>query len=204
MRSRKSLFLVVAVLLLVPAAAFANGGGWTIDARAGLGLPTGDFKNDFKSGLLIGVEASKMMSPQFALGVEGSYVKNDVTSDNQTLLDTTFGSGTEADSKLMHYGAHAKYMMSTKEGNKFTPYLVGGAGLYHVKAEVTPPGGPTADNSESKFGVRGGIGANIMVGPRWGLGVQGDYNDIFTSGSSTQYIGVSGGLHFMLQPGSAK
>jgi|SRR5689334_2078755 len=203
MRSRKSLFLVAAVLLLVPAAAFASG-GWTIDARGGVGIPTGDFKNDFKSGLLIGVDASKMMNAQWAIGVDGNYVKNNVNSDDQTALDATFGTGTEADAKLMHYGAHAKFMMSKDNSSKFMPYLVGGAGLYHVKAEVTPPGGPTVDTSESKFGVRGGIGANLMVGPRWGIGLQGDYNDIFTSGSSTQYIGLSGGLHFMLQPGSAK
>lgn len=203
MRSRKSLFLVAAVLLLVPAAAFANG-GWMIDARGGLGLPMGNFGDEFKSGLLLGVEASKMMSPQFAIGVDGNYVKNDVTSDNQTLLDNTFGAGTEANAKLMHYGVHGKYMMSTKEGNKFTPYLVGGAGIYHIKAEITPPGGPTADDSESKFGVRGGVGANIMMGQRWGLGVQGDFNDVFTSGDSSQYIGISAGLHWMLEPSSAK
>jgi outer membrane protein W len=203
MRSRKSLFLVAAVLLLVPAAAFANG-GWMIDARGGLGLPMGNFGDEFKSGLLLGVEASKMMSPQFAIGVDGNYVKNDVTSDNQTLLDNTFGTGTEANAKLMHYGVHAKYMMSTKDGSKFTPYLVGGAGLYNVKAEITPPGGPTADNSETKFGVRGGVGANIMMGQRWGIGLQGDFNDIMTSGDSSQYIGVSAGLHWMLQPSSAK
>jgi len=203
MRSRKSLFLVAAVLLLVPAAAFANG-GWMIDARGGLGLPMGNFGDSFKSGLLLGVEASKMMSPQFAIGVDGNYVKNDVTDDNQAALDGVFGSGTEADAKLMHYGAHVKYMLSTKSESKFTPYLVGGAGLYNVKAEITPPGGPTADNSETKFGVRGGIGANIMMGQRWGIGLQGDFNDVMTSGDSSQYIGVSAGLHWMLTPSSSK
>src|SRR5712664_1240223 len=55
MRSRKSLLLVTALLLLVPAAAFASGGGWMIDARGGVGLPMGNYKDDFKSGLLIGV-----------------------------------------------------------------------------------------------------------------------------------------------------
>jgi len=203
MRSRKSLFLVAAVLLLVPAAAFANG-GWMIDARGGLGLPMGNFGDEFKSGLLLGVEASKMMSPQFAIGVDGNYVKNDVTDDNQAALDSFFGSGTEADAKLMHYGAHVKYMLSTNSESKFTPYLVGGAGLYNVKAEITPPGGPTADDSETKFGVRGGVGANIMMGQRWGIGLQGDFNDIMTSGDSSQYIGISAGLHWMLTPSSAK
>lgn len=195
MRSRKSLFLIAAVLLLVPAAAFANG-GWTIDARGGVGIPTGNYKDGFKSGLLIGVEASKMMNPQWSIGLDGNYIKN--KGD-----EAVFGTGTDVDTKLTHYGAHAKFMMSKGSENKFMPYLVGGGGLYHLKLDnVTPT--PGVDDSATKFGIRGGIGANVMMGPRWGLGFQGDYNDIFTSGSSTQFIGVSGGLHFMLQPGSAK
>jgi hypothetical protein len=122
----------------MPAAAFA-GGGWMIDARGGLALPMGDFGNEFKSGLLIGVDASHMMSPQLALGFDGNYIKNGVSDDNQAALDATFGPGTDASAKFMHYGVHAKYMMSTKE-SKMTPYLVGGLGLYNVKVQVTPPG----------------------------------------------------------------
>jgi opacity protein-like surface antigen len=202
MRSRKSLLLVSAVLLLVPAAAFANG-GWMIDARGGLGIPMGDYKNDFKSGLLLGVEASKMMSPQFALGVDGNYIKNSVTDENRAALEGAFGVGTEASAKFTHYGAHAKYMLSTKE-SKMTPYLVGGGGLYHLKVGVTPPGGPTVDDSTNKFGLRGGIGLNWMMSQKMGLGFQADYNDVFTSGSSTQFVGVSGGLHWMLTPSSSK
>jgi hypothetical protein len=197
MRSRKSLFLVAAVLLLVPAAAFANG-GWMIDARGGLGIPMGNYKDDFKSGLLVSLEASKMMSAQFAVGVDGNYIKNSVTDTNRAALESAFGTGTEADAKFMHYGAHAKYMMSTKEGSKMTPYLVGGAGLYHLKVAVTPPGGPTVDDSVNKFGLRGGVGLNWMMSPKMGLGFQADYNDVMTSGSSTQFLGVSGGLHWTL------
>jgi len=200
MRSRKSLFLLAAFLLLVPAAAFANG-GWMIDARAGVGLPMGDFGNEFKSGLLIGVDASHMMSPQFALGFDGNYIKNNPSDDNQAALDAVFGPGTDAAAKFLHYGVHAKYMMSTK-GTKMTPYMVGGAGLYNVKVEVTPPGGPDISDSETKLGIRGGLGLNWMMGQNWGLGFQADYNDVFTSDQSSQYIGLSGGLHFNLTPSS--
>ena len=196
MRSQKSLFLVMAVLLLVPAAAFANG-GWMIDARGGVGVPMGDFKDFYKSGLLIGVEASKMMGPQFAIGVDGNYIKNSASDDYQTFLDSTVGPGTDGDAKLTHYGAHAKYMMSSKEGTKMTPYLVGGAGLYHIKESITNSG-VSIDTSVNKFGIRGGLGLNWMMSPKMGLGFQADYNDIFTEGGSSQFIGVSGGLHWAL------
>jgi outer membrane protein W len=203
MRSRKSLLMVAAVLLLVPAAAFANG-GWMIDARGGLGIPMGNYKDDFKSGLLLGVEASKMMSPQFAIGVDGNYVKNNVTDDNRAQLEAAAGGQpVDANFKFTHFGAHAKYMMSTKEGNKMTPYLVGGAGMYHGKASITSSG-VTVDSSENKFGMRGGIGLNWMMSAKMGLGFQADYNDVLTSGSSTQFVGISGGLHWMLSPASSK
>src|SRR5262245_3654803 len=183
MRSRKSLALVTAVLLLVPAAAFASGGAWTVDARGGVGLPMGDFGDEFKSGLLISVEASKMLTTNFALGAEGNYIKNSPSDDNQVLLDSTFGAGTDASTKLMHYGVHGKYMLG-QPGGKVMPYMVAGAGLYNVKFQVTPPGGPDISDSENKFGLRGGLGLNMMVAPKWGIGVQADYNDVFTDPSS--------------------
>ncbi len=196
MRSRKILFLVAAVVILVPAAAFANG-GWMIDARGGVGIPMGDYKDAFKSGLQIGVEASKMMGPQFAIGVDGNYVKNSLTDANRAALELAAGGlPVDANNKFTRFGAHAKYMMSSKE-SKMTPYLVGGAGMYHSKTSVSVSG-VSADVSENKFGVRGGLGLNWMMSQKMGLGFQADYNDVFTSGSSTQFVGVSGGLHWML------
>src|SRR2546422_6823320 len=119
MRSRMSLLLMTAVLLLVPAST-ALASGWMIDARGGVGLPMGDFKDAYKSGLLIGLEATRMMSPKFAIGVDGNYIKNKPSDDYKAFL----GAGTDAEAKFIHYGAHATYMMSTKS-SKTTPYLVG-------------------------------------------------------------------------------
>jgi len=203
MRSWKSLFLVTVMLLLVPAAAFANANGWMIDARGGLGIPMGNYKDDFKSGLLIGIEASKMMSPQLAIGVDGNYIKNNVTDANKAALEAAFGPGTDANTTFTHYGAHAKYMLSTKDDAKMMPYLVGGGGLYHIKGTITNAGA-SFDTSENKFGLRGGAGLNIMMSPRMGLGFQADFNDIFTSGNSTQFVGISGGLHWNIMPASSK
>lgn len=191
MRSKMSMILATLVLLLVPAAAFASGGPWMMDVRAGVGLPQGDFGNSFKSGLMVGVEASKMMSTNFALGADGNYIKN--KGD-----EAVFGTGSGVEAKFMHYGVHGKYMLG-KADSKMMPYMVAGAGLYNLKVD----NGVVSD-SVTKFGLRGGLGANYMMGPRWGLGFQADYNDVMTEGSSSQYIGVSGGLHFILSSGSAK
>jgi opacity protein-like surface antigen len=212
MRSCKRLSLVAAVLLLVPTAAFASR-GWTVDARAGVGLPTGDFGDAFKSGLLIGVEVSKMMSPQFAIGVDGNYLKNDPSDDYQASVNFFYGPGTDAEAKFVHYGVHGKLMLSASSDSKVTPYVIGGVGLYNAKFEITPSGGPDISDSDTRFGVRGGLGANFMVGNTWGIGVQVDYNDLFfnnrgyqTSGAAVKvdYVGISGGLHFVLSPSSSK
>jgi len=190
MRSKLSMILATLVLLLVPAAAFASG-PWMMDVRGGVALPQGDFGNAFKSGLLIGVEASKMMSTNLALGAEGNYIKN--KGD-----EAVFGTGSDVEAKFMHYGVHGKYMLG-KSDSKMMPYMVAGAGLYNLKVDA---GGPSS--SVTKFGLRGGLGANLMMGPRWGLSAQADYNDVMTEGSSSQYIGVTGGVHFILSSSSAK
>ena len=202
MRSKMSMVLAISVLLLVPAAAFASG-GWTLDVRGGLGLPMGDYGDAFKSGLLLNVEASKMMTTNLAIGLDGSYLKNDPSDDNQAALDLAFGSGTEADAKFMRYGVHGTYMLGAA-GSKTMPYFVAGVGMYNNKFQVTPPGGPESSASNTDFGLRGGVGMNIMMSEKMGIGLQADYNDVMTEGTSSQYIGLSAGLHFMLSPGSAQ
>jgi len=189
MRSKMSMVLVATVLLLVPAAAFASG-PWMMDIRGGVGLPQGDFGDSFKSGLLIGVEATKMMSTNLGLGLEGNYMKNDGD-------EAIFGTGSDVNAKFMHYGVHGKYMLG-KSDSKMMPYMVAGAGLYNIKVDTG-----VTDDSETKFGLRGGVGMNWMMGPKMGLGFQADYNDVMTEGTSSQYIGLSAGLHFMLSPSSA-
>jgi len=199
MMSRKSLVVMTAVLLLMPAAAFANG-GWMIGARGGVGIPMGDLKDSFKSGLLIAVDASHMMGTNLAIGVDGNYIKNNPNDDYSASLPAT----SDAELKFMHYGAHAKYMLG-QSNSKMMPYLVGGAGLYNIKFEVTDPNPALeAKSSDTKFGVRGGLGMNMMVGQSWGIGVQADYNDVFTDGGSSQFVGLSAGLHFMLSPSSSQ
>jgi outer membrane protein W len=187
------------MLLLVPAATASASGGWLIDARAGVGLPMGDFGDVYKSGLMIGVEATKMMSTNLGIGVDGGYIKNSPTDDYQAFL----GAGTEADAKFMRYGVHGKYMLG-QAGSKMMPYFVAGAGMYNIKEEITPPGGPSAEASETDFGIRGGMGMNMMLGQKMGLGFQADFNDVFTEGSSSQFIGLSAGLHWNLTPSSSQ
>jgi hypothetical protein len=163
----------------------------------------GDYGDVFGSGLLIGVEASKMMSTNLAIGVDGGYVKNDPTDDGQAAFDFLYGPGTDANSKFMRYGVHGKYMLG-QSGSKTMPYFVAGAGMYNAKIEITPPGGPSDDVSETDFGIRGGMGLNMMLSPKMGIGLQADFNDIFTEGSSTQFIGLSAGLHWNLTPSSSQ
>ena len=46
--------LVIAVCLLAAASVRAEAGPWTLDANAGVGVPTGTFSDAWKSGLLLG------------------------------------------------------------------------------------------------------------------------------------------------------
>jgi opacity protein-like surface antigen len=118
-------------------------------------------------------------------------------------LDAAFGTGTDADVKFMRYGVHGKYMLGAA-GSKTMPYFVAGLGMYNGKAQITPPGGPEVSASETDFGLRGGMGLNMMLSPKMGIGLQADFNDVMTEGSSTQFIGLSAGLHWSLTPSSSQ
>ncbi len=199
MRSWKSLILVTAMLLLVPAATASASGGWMIDVRGGLGMPMGDFGDNFKSGLMIGVEATKMMSTNLGIGLEGGYLKNGASDD----FITSLGTGMDADAKIMSYGVHGKYMLGSP-GSKTMPYLVAGMGMYNSKIKVTPANPSFPEESSTDFGLRGGMGLNMMMGPKMGLGFQADLNSVMTEGDSSNFIGLSAGLHWNLTPSASQ
>ncbi|TMQ57377.1 MAG: porin family protein [Candidatus Eisenbacteria bacterium] len=201
MESWKSFFLITAVLL-VPAASASASGGWLIDANAGIGIPTSDFGKDWKSGLLMGASAAYALTPQFAVGVDGSYVKNDPSNDYAAILKS---SSADDEFKLVHYGAHGKWI-APATANRVSPYLVAGVGLYSVKNNYVEPTF-SVESTQTAFGLRGGVGFDWMIGSTWGLAFEGDYHHVMIDKDkfgykSAPFIGVTAGIHWALHPGA--
>jgi Outer membrane protein beta-barrel domain len=92
----------------------------------------------------------------------------------------------QPDSRILGGTANLVYSLP---GQGIRPYLIGGGGYYGLKLDL-----PNAE-SINKFGLNGGIGA---VFPLSGFNayVEVRYHNVFTEGSSTQFVPVTFGILF--------
>ena len=69
------------------------------------------------------------------------------------------------------------------------PYLIGGAGIYGYKSDVS------GASTNTDFGLNGGIGASFPLSG-FNTFVEARYHHIFTDVSATQFIPVTFGISF--------
>jgi Outer membrane protein beta-barrel domain len=176
--SKGSVALALGLLLGAPAAhaqaQFSLGGG--------VGLPLGDFDDVAKLGWQ-GTAAISFAPATMPIGfqLDGSYGE--------------FSDDTPADvkSRFVYGTANVVYRFATAAESTFHPYLIGGGGVYDLK--------PTGDDvigdpgSETEFGVNVGAGFDISAGGA-SLFLEGRFHNVFTEGSSTQFIPINVGIRF--------
>jgi outer membrane protein with beta-barrel domain len=87
--------------------------------------------------------------------------------------------------------ANAVYNFSVSDETQFRPYLIGGGGVYNVKAK--PDAG--ASVSDTKFGINVGAGFNFRSS---GVGffVEGRFHNVFVEGSDFHFIPITAGVRF--------
>src|SRR5262245_28649127 len=176
MTCRRVLLLVLLAMATITGSARAS---WLLGADAGVAAPTGTLSDLWSSGFTGGVSASYLLSPRFAVGIDGSYNSFGTTSDYQALLDF-IDPGASNDFTIWQLGAHGHWMVPVGQGGKFSPYVTAGLGLYSLKDEYESP--TNSDKlSQTAFGLRAGLGCDYWVGPKLGLGIDANYNDTFTS-----------------------
>lgn len=83
------------------------------------------------------------------------------------------------------------YTFVTAEESKFHPYLIAGVGAYNFKADVE--GVDNASNTE--IGINAGAGFNMMAGGA-SVFIEARFHNIFSEGSSTNYVPISVGVKF--------
>lgn len=197
----KGTFLI-ALLMLATLAPRADAGSWLIDANAGVGIPTGDFSDAWKSGLIVGGALDYSSAP-FAIGIDASWLKNHPSADFQNVLDVL---GADDDFRFVQYGAHMKWMPQTS--GSLTPYLGVGAGAYNVKESYQDPSF-SEEVTQTAFGVHVGGGLNYWISPSWGLGVDASYHDAFVDKDrfgtdSAPFVALAGGFRWKLSSSSSR
>ena len=186
---KTSLLVGMLALMLIAPQAHAAKGDMMLGINGGIAAPMGDFKDVSKMGFLGGLNFDYMVNDMFAVGVDGSYVLNKA-KDELIVAPVT-----DIKSTIIQFGAHAKYMFPM-EGSSVSPYVVGGAGMYSGKADITPNDPLISESSETKFGGRIGLGANFAAGEKAKIGIESNFHHIATDISSTQYISVTAGVSF--------
>ena len=143
---------------------------FALSLHAGIGIPSGNFKNTNDPGLALTADAEYWLSR--SVGVEGlfGYHRFGGTSGNPDL-------------ELFHASGGLELRITTG-----TPSIIveGGGGFYNFKPGSGDPG------------VHGGVGLEFDVSPYVSLGASGRIHSVSTSGSKTTFYSVQGGARIRL------
>lgn len=175
----KKTLVLIAILTLA---------SWTAShALIGIGVRTGlgsyGSSGTSESGLLFGAHVDFTALPMIGIEVSGTYWPKSTTVTGPVY-------NTKTTYSVISLDGTAKYKFSIP-GSPITPYIGAGPGLYLAKAKVEwtpPPPSPqpaTVEDSDSKFGIHGAVGANLKL-PTMpvSFGVQGKYALIFSDPGS--------------------
>ena len=186
------LILAAAAAFMAPqAAAQARG-----IVGVGLGVPVGDFADEAgaaaQSGGGTGLAGLEWL-PQgrsFGLRVDGAY--------NRFCTSACDEAAGELDVRYRFLNANVNGLVEFPVGNAdLRPYLIAGVGIYNYKLEGDDVPA-LADESETDFGLNGGLGMTYTLG-RVGIFAEGRFHNVFATGSDLQYIPVMLGARINLQ-----
>lgn len=145
----------------------------------GASIPSGSTSDGLKTGWH-GTALVQFMPAASPVGfrVEGSYrqMNFDGGGGKDQIIDGT---------------ANAVYQFQVSPETKFRPYIIGGGGVYNVKAK--PDIGPSP--SETKFGINAGAGFNVGTSAT-SFFVEGRFHNVFFPGSDFHFIPITAGARF--------
>lgn len=193
-------------LTLVATPAQAAAGEWVLGLHGGTAMPSGDYGDFAKVGLMGGGSFGYAVSENVCVGVDGSFTANSAKDAiNQVLTAAATliqGAPTIVKAKVdfVQAGAYARYTYRL-QGRNTAPFAVIGAGLYNVKTKLESPNENYASEvTETKFGGRAGLGLSFKAGEAVSIGVEGTYHHIATDVASKQFIGLEAGVTINLSP----
>jgi opacity protein-like surface antigen len=203
---RKKVRLVMLVGALVLGAPIARAGDISLTVLGGAAIPTGDFADesvyDAKIGFQFGGSLDYMLNDVWAIGVDGSFVKNksDFEGDTLDLGDGDTEKVEKAEYSIIQFGVHGKYLFPTQ--GKLRPYAIVGVGMSKPRYEESGQDtiGGVADpysfeiEGDARFSAKVGLGTSWSLAENLAFGIEANYNYLSQEVSSIHYIGVTGGI----------
>jgi opacity protein-like surface antigen len=196
MKFRVLLTVLCALALIAPTRSPAE---WLLEGNAGVGMPTGDFGDDWGSGLLVGASLGYLSAP-FEIGADVSWLQNDPAGEYADFLETIDGEG---EFTFVQYGVHARWMSPNQ--SSLSPYVGVGVAAYSLKDELEDLDQPDESDelSSTAMGVNIKAGANYWFNPAWGLGLDVAYHAVWPDEDemiydNASFIGIQAGLRYKI------
>lgn len=179
---KRTVFGVAMALALVATAANAQSVVPTakpvsFGIAGGMSMPTGDFGNGFKSGYNVsGLFQFQQPTWPVALRIEAQY------------QDFSAKGGVDASMKTIGGLANLIYAFPTK--STVRPYLTGGLGYFHLKADMGEVSG-----SDNKFGYDFGAGLDFQLS---GMNtfIEANWQSVRAEGAAMNQIPIRVGIRF--------
>lgn len=174
--------LAAGALVTVAAGAQAQYGSYNpfeIGASGGIAFPTGDLGSGTNTGYNIALAVG--YRPQYtplAIRAEAAY--------NQ--FGFTGGGGSI---NIPAFTGNVEYRLPL--GMSFSPYIVGGAGLYRPSADVTGTG---ATRAENRFGWNVGGGVKIPLTTSFQTFIEARYNSVSVNNGTLSFVPLTVGVMF--------
>lgn len=187
-RVTQAMAAVVIVMSLTAPAVHAQGVEFSLGG--GVGFPLGNFSDFAKTGWN-GLGAVSFVPTGWPVGIQidGQYQQYGV---DENVLGV---SGVKQ--RFILGTANLVYKFKTSEESRFRPYLIGGGGVYNIKATGADNIQDVVDteNSRTKFGINAGAGFDFKAGGA-GLFIEGRFHDVFDTGGDAQFIPITIGIRF--------
>jgi hypothetical protein len=159
---------------------------------AGLSVPVGDFADETGGAAKAGGGTVLLGAEWMPTGRDfGIRLDGDFSQFCTTFCDETGG---DLDVKYQVLNANLSGLLELPMGTtgRIRPYLLAGAGIYNHKLHGDDVASSDTD-SQTDFGVSGGLGLNVAVG-RVGLFAESRFHNVFADGRDLQYVPVLVGV----------
>jgi hypothetical protein len=178
-------FAVLAFTLLFSAPSYSRPPAMMLGGDVGLAFPTGDFGDAAKTGFGLNGAFTYFLQPDLALtGILGYW----------SFGANISGGGYEISWSIMPLNAGIQYRF---QASGWHPYIGAETFLFFSSASVKYLG-YSSSSSDTDFGFTPLVGGAFKIAPNLEFRATAKYVIIFTSGSSTTYFSLLGGIHFIL------
>ena len=161
----------------------------------GAAFPTGDGTDGLNTGYLIaGSLGFRPVNSKIGFRLEAMYARFGADG-------FSFDDGTDAfaaDGNVSIFGGIANAVLTIPTESGVHPYVIGGVGIYNVKAsvDVSGSGGSfSGSDSQTKVGLNGGAGLEFPLSG-FSSFVEVRYHSIFTDGTNSNFVPLTFGLRF--------